>query len=65
MTPLIRVCQNCGTEIPADAPEGGCPGVFSRTALDATGGQVVFGHYKLIKVLGRLIESILVTGISM
>ena len=65
MTPLIRVCQNCGTEIPADAPEGGCPGCFLETALDATGGQVVFGHYKLIKVLGRFIESILVTGISM
>jgi hypothetical protein len=65
MTPLIRVCQNCGTEIPADAPEGGCPGCLLETALDATGGQGVFGHYKLIKVLGRLIESILVTGISM
>jgi len=65
MTPLIRVCQNCGTQIPADAPEGGCPGCLLETALDATGGQVVFGHYKLIKVLGRLIESVLVTGISM
>jgi len=65
MTPLIRVCQNCGTEIPADAPEGGCPGCLLETALDATGGQVVFGHYKLIKALDRLIESILATGISM
>jgi serine/threonine protein kinase/Flp pilus assembly protein TadD len=53
MTPLIRVCQKCGTEIPADAPEGGCPGCLLETALDANGGQVVFGRYKLVKVLGR------------
>jgi serine/threonine protein kinase/Tfp pilus assembly protein PilF len=53
MTPVIRVCQKCGTEIPADAPEGGCPGCLLETALDATGGQVVFGRFKLVKVLGR------------
>jgi serine/threonine protein kinase/cytochrome c-type biogenesis protein CcmH/NrfG len=53
MTPVIRVCQKCGTEIPADAPEGGCPGCLLETALDAAGGQVVFGRYKLTKVLGR------------
>jgi len=50
---LIRVCQKCGTEIPGDAPEGGCPGCHLQTALDAAGGQIVFGRYKLIKVLGR------------
>jgi serine/threonine protein kinase/Flp pilus assembly protein TadD len=50
---LIKVCQKCGTEIPADAPEGGCPGCLLETALDATGGQVVFGRYALVKVLGR------------
>jgi len=49
----IRVCQKCGTEIPADAPEGGCPGCLLETALDATGGQRVFGRYTLVKVLGR------------
>jgi serine/threonine protein kinase/Tfp pilus assembly protein PilF len=49
----IRVCQKCGTEIPADAPEGGCPGCLLETALDSAGGHVVFGRYKLIKVLGR------------
>src|SRR5207245_3697647 len=49
----IRVCQKCGTEIPADAPEGGCPGCLLETALDAAGGQIVFGRYKLVKVLGR------------
>ena len=53
MTPLIRVCQKCGTEIPGDTPEGGCPGCLLETALDAAGGQVVFGRYTLIKVLGR------------
>ena len=53
MNSLIRVCQKCGTEIPADAPEGGCPGCLLETALDAAGGQIVFGRYKLVKVLGR------------
>src|SRR5256885_11386227 len=53
MTPVIRVCQRCGTEIPADAPEGGCPGCLLETALDAAGGQMVFGRYTLVKVLGR------------
>src|SRR5436190_18482802 len=49
----IRVCGKCGTEIPADAPEGGCPGCLLETALDAAGGQIVFGRYTLVKVLGR------------
>ena len=49
----IRVCRSCGTEIPGDAPEGGCPGCLLETALDATGGQVVFDRYTLVKVLGR------------
>ena len=53
MTSLIRVCQKCGSEIPADAPEGGCPDCLLATALDAIDGQVVFGRYKLVKVLGR------------
>jgi serine/threonine protein kinase/Tfp pilus assembly protein PilF len=48
-----RVCQKCGLEIPADAPEGGCPGCLLETALDAAGGQIAFGRYKLVKVLGR------------
>src|SRR5213593_5177399 len=53
MTPAIRVCQKCGREIPADAPEGGCPGCLLETALDATSGQKVYSRYKLVKVLGR------------
>jgi serine/threonine protein kinase/Flp pilus assembly protein TadD len=48
-----RLCPKCGAEIPSDAPEGGCPGCLLQTALDATGGQMVFGRYKLVKVLGR------------
>src|SRR6266436_201935 len=53
MPPVIRVCQKCGAEIPADAPEGGCPGCLLETALDAAGKQIVFGRYTLVKVLGR------------
>jgi serine/threonine protein kinase/Flp pilus assembly protein TadD len=49
----IRVCEKCGTEIPGDAPGGGCPGCLLETALDAVGGEMVFGRYKLVKVLGR------------
>src|SRR5215510_12032114 len=48
-----KVCQKCGTEIPGDAPEGGCPRCLLETALDAAGGQIVFGRYTLVKVLGR------------
>src|SRR5215467_3173011 len=54
MTPVIRVCQKCGTEIPGDAPEGGCPGCVLETAVDVAGsGQRVFGRFTLVKVLGR------------
>jgi serine/threonine protein kinase len=53
MTSLSRVCQKCGSEIPGDAPEGGCPGCLLETALAAAGGQTVFGGYMLVKVLGR------------
>src|SRR5215831_11318527 len=53
MTPVLRVCQKCGTEIPVDAPDGGCPGCLLQTALDAGGGEKVFGRYTLVKVLGR------------
>src|SRR5215831_15478535 len=53
MRTVLRVCQKCGTEIPVDAPDGGCPGCLLQTALDAAGGEKVFGRYTLIKVLGR------------
>src|ERR1700757_2956275 len=53
MTPLLKVCEKCGTEIQADAPEGSCPGCLLETALGSAGGQKVFGRYTLVKVLGR------------
>jgi serine/threonine protein kinase len=33
MTSVLRLCPKCGTEIPADAPEGGCPGCLLETGL--------------------------------
>jgi serine/threonine protein kinase/Tfp pilus assembly protein PilF len=33
MSSVIRLCPKCGAEIPADAPEGGCPGCLLETAL--------------------------------
>jgi len=48
----IRLCGKCGTEIPAGAPEEGYPGCLLEAALDAAGGQVVFGRYILVKLLG-------------
>ena len=29
----VRVCSKCGAEIPADAPEGGCPGCLLESGL--------------------------------
>src|SRR6266702_8835328 len=33
MTSVPRFCPKCGAEIPADAPEGGCPGCLLATGL--------------------------------
>src|SRR5947209_4283355 len=33
MTSVRRFCPKCGAEIPADAPEGGCPGCLLATGL--------------------------------
>src|SRR5881398_2671253 len=33
MTSVPRFCAKCGAEIPADAPEGGCPGCLLATGL--------------------------------
>ncbi len=33
MTSVLRFCPKCGAEIPADAPEGGCPGCLLETGL--------------------------------
>src|SRR5437773_2977517 len=33
MTSVLKFCPKCGAEIPADAPEGGCPGCLLATGL--------------------------------
>ena len=33
MISALRVCPKCGSEIPADAPEGGCPGCLLESGL--------------------------------
>src|SRR5258705_10739243 len=33
MTSALRLCTKCGAEIPADAPEGGCPGCLLESGL--------------------------------
>ena len=33
MISALRVCTKCGWEIPADAPEGGCPGCLLESGL--------------------------------
>ncbi|HEX3620005.1 MAG TPA: protein kinase [Candidatus Udaeobacter sp.] len=33
MIGITRICQKCGAEIPADAPEGGCPGCLFESGL--------------------------------
>jgi eukaryotic-like serine/threonine-protein kinase len=43
MTSSLRLCPNCGAEIPADAPEGGCPGCLLETALGALASESVAG----------------------
>ena len=34
MASALRLCPKCGAEIPADAPEGGCPGCLLETGLN-------------------------------
>src|SRR5881392_273095 len=43
MTSALRLCPKCGAEIPADAPEGGCPGCLLETALGALASESVAG----------------------
>src|SRR5438046_4295917 len=37
MISAIRLCLSCGATIPADAPEGGCPGCLLESGLAAVG----------------------------
>ena len=34
MISTLRACPKCGAEIPADAPEGGCPGCLLKSGLN-------------------------------
>src|SRR5437879_7220683 len=69
MNTVIGVCPQAGAEIPADAPEGGCPGCHLRTALGvpdtkytsdhesdkewATATLRQLAHYELLEEVGR------------
>src|SRR5689334_6942856 len=37
MISILRLCPRCGAEIPADAPEGGCPGCLLESGLGLLG----------------------------
>ena len=43
MTRVLRVCPKCGTEIPADAPDGGCPGCLLESGLGLLSDESVVG----------------------
>src|SRR5436189_1342017 len=43
MISVTKVCPRCGAEIPADAPEGGCPGCLLETGLGALASESVAG----------------------
>jgi serine/threonine protein kinase/tetratricopeptide (TPR) repeat protein len=67
---VTRVCTKCGAEIPADAPEGGCPGCLLESGLrlladEAVAEGVDLGHIdkperaasrseRLVEMLGEL-----------
>jgi serine/threonine protein kinase/Tfp pilus assembly protein PilF len=43
MISALRVCPKCGTEIPADAPEGGCPGCLLESGLYLLSDEALAG----------------------
>jgi TolB-like protein/tRNA A-37 threonylcarbamoyl transferase component Bud32 len=43
MSAVLTLCPRCGAEIPADAPEGGCPGCFYEAALNPLASESVNG----------------------
>jgi serine/threonine protein kinase/tetratricopeptide (TPR) repeat protein len=43
MTSEFRLCPKCGSEIPADAPEGGCPGCLLESGLRLLDEEAVAG----------------------
>jgi hypothetical protein len=49
MISAIRLCPKCGSEIPVDAPEGGCPGCLLESGLrlldeEAVGSAIEVGY---------------------
>ena len=60
MISALRVCPKCGAEIPADAPESGCPscllGLGALTNEDqheSSRMAMEFGDYELLEEVGR------------
>ena len=53
MIGALRLCPKCGSEIPADAPEGSCPTCLLKTGLDdlapdsAAASDARFGIYEI------------------
>ena len=43
MNTVTRICTKCGAEIPADAPEGGCPGCLLESGLRLLDEEAVAG----------------------
>jgi TolB-like protein/predicted Ser/Thr protein kinase/Tfp pilus assembly protein PilF len=43
MISALRLCPRCGLEIPADAPEGGCPGCLLERGLRLLADEAVAG----------------------
>ncbi len=43
MISATRVCEKCGAKIPADAPEGGCPGCLLESGLNLLAEEAVAG----------------------
>src|SRR5437879_10041472 len=43
MSSVIRLCPKCGVEIPADAPEGACPGCLLESGLGLLADAFVAG----------------------
>src|SRR5215469_545948 len=41
----VKVCPKCGLEIPADAPEGGCPGCLLESGLRLLDDEAIVGVY--------------------
>jgi serine/threonine-protein kinase len=43
MISALRLCPRCGEEIPADAPEGGCPGCLLESGLNLLADEAAAG----------------------